>query len=74
MKRLLKYSLIYLFLLVLNPAIAQEPEMADTMRSEGKIYVVVAIVLVVLAGLIGYLYVLDRKVSKLEKLQGKDNH
>jgi hypothetical protein len=46
---------------------AQNPEMADTMRSEGKIYVVVTIVLVVLIGLIGYLFLVDRKVSRLEK-------
>lgn len=45
----------------------QEVEMADTMRSEGKIYVVVAILLLILIGLVGYLVQLDRKVSKLEK-------
>ena len=41
--------------------------MADSLRSSGKIYVVVAIVLVILLGLIGYLISLDRKVSRLEK-------
>lgn len=41
-------------------------EMADTFRQEGKIYVVVAIVMMVLAGLIAYLFVLDRKLSKME--------
>ena len=46
---------------------AQEAEMADTMRTNGKIYVVVAIVLVILLGLIGYLISIDRKVSNLEK-------
>ncbi len=45
---------------------AQEVEMADTMRSEGKIYVVVAIVLVVLIGLIAFLVLTDRKVTNLE--------
>lgn len=40
--------------------------MADGMRAEGKIYVVVAIVLLILSGLIGYLFFLDKKVSKLE--------
>ena len=43
-------------------------EMADTMRSEGKIYVVVGIILIVLVGLIAYLIMLDRKVKKLENL------
>jgi hypothetical protein len=48
---------------------AQPVEMADTMRSEGKIYVVVGIVLIVLAGLIAYLFMLDRRVKKLENGQ-----
>jgi hypothetical protein len=42
--------------------------MADTMRSEGKIYVVVAITLTVLAGLIIFLFLIERKVKKLENL------
>lgn len=45
-----------------------QAEMADTMRSNGKIYVVVGIVLIVLAGLITYLFILDKKVKKLENL------
>jgi CcmD family protein len=46
---------------------SQEVPMADGMRAEGKIYVVVAIVLVILFGIIGYLFFLDKKISKLEK-------
>jgi len=42
-------------------------EMADTMRQNGKIYVVVAVVLAILAGLLLYLIRLDKKISKLEK-------
>ena len=42
-------------------------EMADTMRSNGKIYVVVAVVLTILVMLIIYLFRIDRKISKLEK-------
>lgn len=42
--------------------------MADQLRSEGKIYVVVAIILIVLAGLIFYLFLMDKKVKKLEKM------
>jgi hypothetical protein len=41
-------------------------EMADRLRSEGKIYVIVLIILIVLAGLFIYLFLLDRKVKKLE--------
>jgi CcmD family protein len=47
---------------------AQEKvEMADTMRSNGRIYVVVAVVVVILLGLFLYLIRLDRKISRLEK-------
>ena len=42
-------------------------EMADTMRSNGKIYVVVAVCLTILLGLFLYVFAIDRKLSKLEK-------
>lgn len=42
-------------------------EMADTMRSNGRIYVVVAVALTIMAGLILYVFRLDRKMSRLEK-------
>ena len=48
-------------------------EMADGMRSEGKIYVVVGIILIVLTGLVVYLVTLDRKVKRLENLLGDRN-
>ncbi len=41
--------------------------MADTMRSNGRIYVVVAVVLTILTGLILYIIRLDRKITKIEK-------
>ncbi len=43
-----------------------EVEMADRLRAEGKIYVIVLIILIVLAGLFIYLFMLDRKVKRLE--------
>ena len=46
----------------------QDVPMADNLRSEGKIYVVLIMVLIVLAGLILYLFMMDKKVKKLEKL------
>jgi len=42
-------------------------KMADVMRSNGRIYVVVAVVLTILIGLILYVFRLDRKMTKLEK-------
>jgi CcmD family protein len=41
--------------------------MADQMRAEGKIYVVVGVLLIILIGLLLYLVSIDRKLSKLEK-------
>jgi CcmD family protein len=60
------YELLFVFI---SPALQaqQEVGMADTLRSEGKIYVVVAIMLVIFAGIIAYLLSIDRKVSRLEK-------
>ena len=42
-------------------------EMADVMRSEGKIYVLVGIIVIIFAGITVYLINTDRKISKLEK-------
>lgn len=44
--------------------------MADVMRSNGKIYVVVAIIVIVLVGLVAYLFTLDRKITRLENKSG----
>ena len=63
-----KYLLSFFLLCIANLAMAQNAEMADTFRAEGKIYVVVAIVLIVLVGLIIYLFALDRKLTKLERM------
>lgn len=74
MKRLISPVLCLLAILSSLSLKAQtEPEMADGMRSEGKIYVVVAIILIVLSGLIVYLFTLDKKVSKLEELVRNKN-
>ena len=42
-------------------------EMADGMRANGKIYVVVLVLVTILAGMIFYVARLDRKIGKLEK-------
>jgi len=40
---------------------------ADIMRGNGKIYVVVAVCLTILIGLFLYVFLLDRKISRMEK-------
>ncbi len=46
---------------------ASSVEMADELRSSGKIYVVVGVILTILAGIILFLISIDRKVSDIEK-------
>lgn len=69
MKRIAKYlSLLFTAMLLNFFAMAQDKvEMADTMRSNGKIYVVVTVCLVILIGLFLYITSIDRKLRKLEK-------
>jgi CcmD family protein len=42
-------------------------EMADRMRAEGKIYVLVGIIAIIFAGITVYVINTDRRISKLEK-------
>jgi CcmD family protein len=44
-----------------------EVAMADAMRENGKIYVVVAILAIIFAGIVVYLIMIDRKTARLEK-------
>lgn len=46
---------------------ANEPEMADKLYADGRIYVVVAVIATIFTGIIVYLINLDSKISKLEK-------
>ncbi|HMP91693.1 MAG TPA: CcmD family protein [Phnomibacter sp.] len=72
MRYLLKTSFCLIALMATHWLWAQQTdspgiEMADTMRSNGKIYVVVAVLATVLLGLFLYLIRLDKRISKLEK-------
>ena len=63
--------------LVLIPVIAfpqdaaEEVEMADLMHSNGKIYVVVIVLLIIFSGLAAFLIRIDKKVKQLEKERGE---
>jgi len=48
-------------------------EMADMLRNNGKIYVVVTCIVIILAGLLFYLFALDRRVKLLEKKSSNKN-
>lgn len=50
-----------------EPSQQDQVEMADALRKNGKIYVVVAVISVILGGLFIYLFALDRKIGRIEK-------
>jgi len=70
-KLLSRFSLLICGLFMSSLLFAQDnatkPEMADMMRSNGKIYVVVAVCLIILIGLFLYVTTIDRKVRRMEK-------
>ncbi len=67
---LLKKIALSATLLISAAASAQENtsvEMATGLYQSGKIYVVVVVMSLIFIGIVGYLVMLDRKISKLEK-------
>ncbi len=65
MKTLILLLLIFSSVIASAQTISTQTSL-DIMKSNGKIYVVVAVVLVILIGLFAYVWRLDRKISKLE--------
>ena len=65
-KRILSVVMLLCITIVTN---AQDTgkQSTDLMRSSGRIYVVIAVMLTILTGLILYLVRLERKISRLEK-------
>ncbi len=41
-------------------------EMADVLRSNGKIYVVVAVMAIIFIGIVIYLFSIDKRIKKIE--------
>lgn len=70
---MIKFRLFILTLLgifVCQSVFAQEVVVdAGLMRSNGKIFVVMAVVLTILFGLFAYLISIDKKITRLEKDQ-----
>lgn len=67
--RRITFTAVTLFFSVLSVFGQDDPtvEMADTMRSEGKIYVVVALLASVFVGIAIYMLILERRVKKIER-------
>lgn len=66
-------TLIMLLLTVNLFAQNNEIEMADALRSNGKIYVVVSCIVIILLGLLIYLFALDKRLKMLEKKSNNKN-
>ena len=65
-----KITLSLLMLIVSASSFAQDNatvDMATGLYQSGKIYVVVIVMTIIFLGIAGYLVMLDRKISKLEK-------
>jgi hypothetical protein len=66
-RKALLSAAFFLITFLYSVAQSNKVEMADTMRSNGKIYVVIAVILTIFAGIIIYLIRLDKKITSLEK-------
>ena len=64
---MIKKLALFIFLFTSLFVSAQEPQMADGMRAEGKIYVVIAVMATIFVCIVAYLIIIDRKVKKLEE-------
>ena len=73
MMKKIVFTLMLLTLTVNLFAQTANVEMADAMRSSGKIYVVVACIVIILLGLLAYLFALDRRLKMLEKKSADKN-
>ena len=67
MKKIFVSALLLLSYTALFAQQNQPVEMADAMRSSGRIYVVIATIAIVFAGLAIYLFSIDRRLKKIEK-------
>jgi len=66
------FATFFSFLLLIAANAQDATNNTDFMRSNGKIYVVVAVVVTILVGLLTYLISLDRKITRLEKESNKN--
>lgn len=67
-----KRTVLFILGLVLNLQAFAQGEQVDFMRSIGKIYVVVAVIIVILLGLFYYLFRMDKNLTKLENQINRD--
>jgi len=61
------FLLISFVIISLNLFAQDKIEMADDLRNSGKIYVVVAVMLLLFLSFITYLFTIDKRLKKIEK-------
>lgn len=70
MKRYFKKITLFICLIFVSFNIFaqnEQVEMADSFRADGKIYVVIAVISVILSGMFFYLFKLDKKITTVEQ-------
>lgn len=68
------FSFVLAILFSTTQLLAQTTDGGDFMRSIGKMYVVVAVLVSMFIGIVFYLISLDRKLTKLEKTYYSDKN
>ncbi len=72
----IRNSLLFTIVSILTPVLSfaqsSDVEMADTMRSNGKIFVVIGVIGIILIGILIFLLMIDKKVRILEKNSKKN--
>ena len=66
MKKILSLILLLLSFTAVFAQAGNDVEMADTLRSSGKIYVVVVTLAIIFVGLAIYLFSIDKRLKKIE--------
>ena len=67
MKKILLSALMLFLSTFLFGQASNDVEMADQMRSSGKIYVVIATIVIIFIGLAIYLFMIDQRLKKIER-------
>ena len=63
----LKLALFFVPLQLVAQNVNEKVEMADQFRSDGKIYIVVVVMLTIILGMSFFAFRIDRKITNLEK-------
>jgi uncharacterized transporter YbjL len=53
---------------------AAEPQMADSLREDGKIYVVISVIALIFIALVLFIVFVERKIKKLEQRLNKQKN